>query len=620
MTAHHAEFRRRMRRGLQVAALVALAWLGAAVQPALAACQLPRLEIPVRIVNHRPVGVLTLNGTEVLMLIDSGAFFSMLQPSTATQLGLRLRSLPEHIRIYGHTGAIQARLTKVEKVGLLGSTLSNIEFIVGGNELGSGIGGILGRNFLSMADTEYDLAHGVVRLAFPKGDCADTNLAYWAGDAPVIETELLNSHLQGNTDIRVAVRVNDVKLKAMLDSGAPRTVLQLGAAHRAGIRESELGTPGRAGGAGAGRVNSWSAVIGSFELGGEKITNNRMSVDDTDYGDTDMLLGLDYFLSHRIYVSRLQRKVYATWNGGPVFARGAEAGEYDTRYAARPQDVPEDDPEALARRGEAHAARGEYAAALKDMDRAVERAPQSAANLLARARVHLPMGQPAKARQDLDEALRLQPALHEARSLRATLRAAQRDRAGAESDLVTLDQLLAPSSHLREAMAQVYVRLGRLPEALKQWELWESTHERDAHLGTVLNERCWLRTTRNLDLKLALEDCKRAVSMERGNSAYRDSLGWTQLRLGDDAEALKAFDAAIETQPRAFSFYGRAVVQQRRGQAQAARRDVDEARRLQPDIDVAVRRAGLPLVEGVLAPPPAAAPGAASAPASAPAS
>lgn len=588
----------RRERGVKAIArrcCAALALLLAVTQPVWAGCTLSKLEIPVRIVNQRPVGTLALNGTEVPMLIDSGAFFSMLQLSAATQLGLPLQRLPSHIRIEGYTGAIEAKLTRVEKVGLRGSELRNVEFIVGGNELGSGIMGVLGRNFLSLGDAEYDLAHGVVRLMFPKGDCDKVNFAYWAGDAPVIETALDNNNREGNNDIRVAVRINDVKMRAIMDTGAPRTALKLRAARRAGIKESDLTEAGRAGGAGAGRVRSWRGVVQAFELGGEKIANNQFDVDDADIIDGDMLIGLDYFLSHRIYVSRLQRKVYATWNGGPVFARGDAVGAYDTRFAALPEHLAPDDAEALARRGEASAARGELQRALEDLNRACELAPKSEANFLARARVHLAMRQFPKAQNDLDHALRLHPGLHEALAIRAALRAASGDRTGAQVDLLALDTALPPSSHLREGMAQVYVDLELVPDALRQWELWVNTHRADAHLATVLNSRCWLRARLNIDLKLALDDCKAAVSQERDQPAYRDSLGWTHLRLDDAKSAIKAFDAAIELKALPFSLYGRALAYQRQGNADAARRDLDAARKLSADIDDAVRKAGFPV-------------------------
>lgn len=589
------------RPGRAFAAVAAALLIGAA--PALAAdCRLGELEIPVRIVNHRPVGTLMLNGSEVPMLIDSGAFFSMLPVSTATQLGLRLDPLPDGVRIEGYTGSIDARMTKVARVGLRGNELRNIEFVVGGNELGSGIMGILGRNFLSVADTEYDLAHGVVRLMFPKGDCEKVDFAYWAGDAPVIETELDNSHRENNNDIRVAVRINGVKLRAVMDSGAPVTSLKLRAARRAGLKEAELTESGRVGGAGEGRVRSWTATIASFELGGEKILNNSLQIDDVKQDGYDMLIGLDYFLSHRIYVSRLQKKVYATWNGGPVFARGAPADHHDRRYAARPADIAPDDAEALARRGEAAAARGDFARALEDLNRACELAPAAEANFLSRARVHLAMQEFAKARQDLDRALALRPGLHEALILRASLRAATGERDGALADLKTLDTALPPSAHLREGMATIYVRLELPQDALRQWDLWVPTHRADAHLAEVLNNRCWLRTRLNVDLHLALEDCQAAIRRDGDAPAYRDSLGWTYLRLNDPRSAVKAFDAAIELKPIDFSHYGRALARQRLGRADAARSDLDAARKLDKDIDHQVRRLGLPVAAD--APPP----------------
>jgi hypothetical protein len=33
----------------------------------------------------------------------------------------------------------------------------------------------------------------------------------------------------------------------------------------------------------------------------------------------DMVLGADFFLTHRIYVANNQQKMYFTYNGGPVF-------------------------------------------------------------------------------------------------------------------------------------------------------------------------------------------------------------------------------------------------------------------------------------------------------------
>ena len=123
----------------------------------------------------------------------------------------------------------------------------------------------------------------------------------------VVPLDLEN--LRTDTAIHTNVSVNGKETRALLDTGAPTTSLTLRAARRAGIEESELTPYGRVGGAGEGRVQSWTGRVATFELGGEKISNNRLQINAAEFPDAGMLLGLDYFLSHRIYVSRLQRRI-----------------------------------------------------------------------------------------------------------------------------------------------------------------------------------------------------------------------------------------------------------------------------------------------------------------------
>lgn len=591
--------------GTLLPALVLSLW-GAAPLQARAGCQLQQMDIPVHMVGRRPVATLMLNGTPVQLLVDSGAFFSFLSPATAEQLKLRTRSLPWGMTIEGYTGKVAAQRTRVEKVGLQGAELSDVEFVVGGNELGDGIQGLLGRNILAAADTEYDLAHGWVKLSFPKGDCEKNSFAYWAGDAPVVVVPLEDDK---RTDLamRVEVQVNGKPVMALLDTGATSTSLSLKTARRSGIRDQDMKPDGRTGGAGEGLVRSWTAQVASFELGGEKIVNNTLGVDDVHGSDQGVLIGLDYFLSHRIYVSRLQRQMYVTWNGGPVFARNqaAEAAA-DARFAAAPAALPNDDADALARRGAAAIAAGNHSRALEDLNRACELAPGVASYFFARARLHLAMDNQQAALADLDESLRLDPALSQARLRRAWLRLVLDDQEGARADLAPLDASLPTSSDSRSSMAELYARLGLVPEALRQFDLWVGSHARDNHMASVLNNRCWLRTRLNLDLPLALKDCTEAVDRDDGSASYRDSLAWTYLRLGEPQKARKAFDRAIDMKPQAFSHYGRALALLRLNDKTGAEKDLAIARRLQPEIDAEVQREGF---EPAPASPPTAAAG-----------
>jgi predicted aspartyl protease/lipoprotein NlpI len=589
----HATIRcRRLRHRLMGGAAL---WLAAA--SSWGACQLTQLEIPVHLVDRRPIATLKVNGTEVSMLVDSGAFYSMLNASTAAQLQLPLRNLPHGFQVDGYTGRIEVKRTRVAKLGLLGEELSNVEFLVGGNELGAGIQGILGRNILSVADTEYDLAHGAVRLSFPKGDCDKTNFAHWAGDAPVITAPLERPRSREDTAIRVEVRVNGTRTMALMDTGAPGTSLALDAARRAGISNSVLTPFGRTGGAGEGKATSWTGPVAVFELGGEKIANNRLEIDDVSGWEQDMLLGLDYFLSHRIYISRLQDKFYATWNGGVVFAQNQAAPDAQTaRFAAPAQAVSADDADALARRGTAAMAVKDHARALADLDRACALAPGVASYVFARARLRLAMGQPALALADLDQALRLDATLAEARMRRVAVRIPLGDKAAALDDMGWLDRQLPPTSALRRALAEQYANLDQAAPALRQYDLWMQSHPNDAGLADVHNSRCWLRTRLNIELPLALQDCQQAIDLDPGDASNLDSLGWLYLRLGDARKAAKAFDGALKLASTPVALYGRGLARMRLNDATAGERDLATARQQRPDVEQYLRSQGFEFV------------------------
>lgn len=557
-----------------------------------APCELVQLALPVTTIGRRPIATLTLNGVEVKMLVDSGAFHSFLSNATAQALGLKLYR--SDVEAWGYTGRVDTMATRVENTGLLGGKLPNLEYLVGGNELGEGIQGILGRNILAAGDTEYDLAHGEVRLSFPKGDCAKTNFAHWAGEAPVVVMPL---RPEGDGRYRaplVDVEINGVTTRTLMDTGAPHSALTLRAAQRAGISGAQLQEHGYVGGGGAGLAKSYLATVDLIELEGQKLRNNRLSVDAVGKRPQGLILGLDYFLSHRIYVSQLQRQVYITWNGTPIFdAQGADASSLDPRYAAAPPAVAADDADALARRGAAALAAGDARKALADLNRACELAPKVASHFHLRAQVLQRLKQNTRALADLDTALDLEPALHEARVQRADLRLAERELAGTHADLQALDAALPPQAHQRLAMARLYARLDQAPPAAQQYALWLDTHPDDSKRGDALRERCALRLRLDLELPLALADCQAAVKASGADARARSTLGWVLLRLGEADQAESAFDAALRLWSLPLTQYGRGLALLQQKNSIAGQRDLDAARRSDARVDEQLQRLGL---------------------------
>ncbi len=559
-----------------------------------AKCSLQTAELPVTMVGARAIATVRINGASVPLMVDSGAFYSMLTDAAAAQLNLRLVPMPRNLVVKGLGGNVPTHTTSVSKLELLGGSIPDVDFIVGGTEPGAGAMGILGRNILSAADTEYDLAHGVIRLVFPNGDCGNANMAYWAGDTPVSEIDLLrdNNDRFKLPEIRGLVKVNGKQLLALFDSGAYGTLVSLRAAHEAGVTNGDMKPSGVSYGLDGKPVKSWTAPFATIDLGGEIISNNRLRVTDYDMPQ-DMLLGVDFFLSHRIYVAKKRRVMFFTYNGGRVFMDNTVAAAAPVASAAASDD-PALSADDYARRGAASASRGDYASALADLDRACALAPASAAFFAQRGQIRLQLKQPDKAMEDIDKALQIDPLQVDARLQRASMRAFAKNADGALADLAELDKQLAPQAQQRVQMGGLYLGLHAPAPAVAQFDLWIPHHAHEFQLENILYERCWARVQLGVDLDKALDDCDAAVDADAKNPAFLDARAWVYLRQGKLTKARADFNRGLAIKPHnAFLLYGRGLVEQGLGDAAAGQADLDAARKQSASIDVDVGRFGL---------------------------
>jgi tetratricopeptide (TPR) repeat protein/predicted aspartyl protease len=579
---------------LLAGALLALGFQGA--HAAEGHCGIQVLELPVKMVGSRAIATVGINGTTVPLVVDSGAFFSMLNDAAAAQLKLKLHHLPFGMQIKGVAGKVEAQATTVDHLQLLKGDLPGVDFVVGGNELEVGSMGLMGRNILGFTDTEYDLAHGAIRFIATNDDCAKANMAYWAGDTPVSEVELVHEFRQKLPAIRAGVEVNGHKMLALFDTGAT-TAVSMSAAHRAGVKDADMTPSWQVSGAGRGKVRSWTAPFDRVELGGEAILHNRLSVADFELEDSDMLIGIDFFLSHRIYVSKKRARMFFTYNGGPVFALNVGAPPAAAASGATPGPTPAETLTAdqLARRGAASLARGDLAAALADLDRACAMEPGNAGFFAVRAQVHLKQEDFDPTLADLDTALRLDPAQATARMQRGWMRMAHGEPERALEDLAVLDKTLALQAQLRAEMARLYGALDQPEQAIAQWSLWITAHPHDIALEHAWNGRCWARMELAIDLDKALDDCDLAVDADSKNASYLDSRGWVYLRQGKLKKSLADFDRGLAIKPDGvWSLYGRGLTHMALGDTARAQADLAAARKADAHIDAQIKKAGLP--------------------------
>ena len=551
----------------------------------------------------QPVVRAGINGTEVSFVVDSGAVYSMIAPAAAERLQLPYRRAPDGLRIYGVGGRADIHVTRIERFTLRKTTFNNVEFIVGGNLPGRDTVGLLGQNFLGATDVEYDLANGVMRLHYPSDECKKASLAYWAKGQPVVEIELESTRGAYVPHIASTAYVNGVKIRVIFDTGAAVSTLSLQAARRAGITPDSEGvvSAGLARGVGRHEVATWIAPVKSFALGDEKINNTRLRFTDSDLNDNvDMLLGADFFLSHRLYVSRSQEKIYFTYNGGPVFNLLALAEDKTAEPSTDPGDATTTgDPsaptaaEGFARRAAAFAARRDFNRALADMNHACEMEPGNARYLLQRARVLLALSKGSLALADLNDAARLDPTDVDVRLVRARVHLAMNNATGAREGLAAADSAASPRAHVRRDIANLYLALGLPEAALPQLDQWISAHAQEVDLHEALNSRCWARALLGTELEKALADCNAAIQTQP-TSAYLDSRGLVYLRMKRLDASIEDYDAALRLDPKgAWSLYGRGLARLRSGAVEAGNADLAAAKAIRSSIEEEAKRYGL---------------------------
>ncbi|WP_395335972.1 aspartyl protease family protein [Novosphingobium sp. BL-8H] len=576
--------------------LLATVFLAALSQPALANASKCKVELvaklPVVMEGPRASVPVTFNGKESRVWLDSGAFFNIMPRAKAAELGLTMEALPVGFRVNGIGGGFTPMLTRVRDFGILGATLHNMQFIVGGSDSGNGF---LGANLLGVWDTEFDLGKGVVNL-FKESGCSQTNMAYWSAGMAVGDAKLLNGNYPGDYHIYVEVFVNGHPLRALLDTGAPTSIIGRHAAENAGI---DLDSPKviashSMAGFGTHQRESWIARTESITIGGENIAHSPIRVIDDagDNWDHDMLLGMDFLMAHHVIVSRPQQRLYLTYNGGPIFSattdqetghqsitRGENLGE--TEKTTDPKTADE-----FAGRASARLTSGDASGAVTDFTSAIKLAPERSDLLSHRATAYARSGRFDLAAKDVDAALAIAPHDHRLRIRRAQIELNKGDRAKAlaDTDAAAVD---TPKGSLDVmAVVTLYERLGMADRGLALIDPVIDLHRNDVSYPTLLNARSWNRGLANADLDQALKDINLALRKAGSRPMMLDTRALIYYRRQDYASAIADETAALAKSPQlAAALFTRGLARVASGDEAGGAADIASARKIRPMID-----------------------------------
>ncbi len=254
-----------------------------------------------------PIVTAEINGRPARLILDTGAEYLILSSAAARRLGVSgsydfMRSMS------GIGRSMRTGDVRLDSMRLGGVDLPYPRALVGDVALHLGTSepdGLLGATVLGDFDLDIDLPHQQLTL-YDRLDCA-TLQPPWSGRFVTLETtRSLSQHPF------VPITINGVRLSASLDSGAQRTVVTAQAAARAGLG-AETRVPGvtiNARGAGGEVMAATLNQPREVRLGGVSWRGPVMVVPAKLPRDIDALLGLDFLLGNRVWLSYGSRRMF----------------------------------------------------------------------------------------------------------------------------------------------------------------------------------------------------------------------------------------------------------------------------------------------------------------------
>jgi hypothetical protein len=302
-----------------------------AASPASKSCVMEELaEMPMIGAPLRPAVKVLINGHPAILAIDTGSVTDLLFHSAADRIGLKPGTvLATSYGIGGRSNMAMVTADTLEIGGLMGRRM---EFLVPLTASEFDIDGVLGTGFVLQKDIEFDIPHNLIRFMKPR-NCSGDAVVYWRQAYSV--TPLIGD---ARHELIVQVTVNGHPVRAQIESASPRSSIAADTARSVGIPLAPNAAPRQdaIGGIGAKEVDSVLGRIETFGFGDEVIHNTEILVAEigkfqrekqlgsnmatSAIGDEpEMFLGADFLRAHRVYVAESQRRIYISYEGGPVF-------------------------------------------------------------------------------------------------------------------------------------------------------------------------------------------------------------------------------------------------------------------------------------------------------------
>jgi predicted aspartyl protease len=300
---------RRVLCGAVVLAL-ALGGVAAAADTRAVGCGTSRVgEITVATLRNAPIVTVVANGAPVTLLLDTGAEWTILTPAAAKRVGAQTPRIEFQRQVRGLAGSLATNEVELRSFTAGDTAIPwrrvrvaplNMPSVFSGP-----LDGVLGADTLSSFDIDLDLPHH--RMVFYGRQSCPSAAPAWAEPYATIPVrKSFSNHLS------FPVQLDGRQIDTFMDTGAQLSVLATKAALALGVTEAALSRD-RATvtlGAAAERLNSHLHRFSHMEVGGEVVRNPVLVIADVSLKDADLVLGIDFLASRRIWLSYASQQIF----------------------------------------------------------------------------------------------------------------------------------------------------------------------------------------------------------------------------------------------------------------------------------------------------------------------
>jgi predicted aspartyl protease len=252
-----------------------------------------RQTVALQLRDGRALVTVAINGHDTRMILDTGASETVLFRDAPQRLGLPPSPHLAAAQTTSYGQPLAIHFVHAETVAFAGTLSRAVDLATLPTTQGDGtISGFFADPRLQQA--EFDLARSALHLA-----CPPYAAPRWAGRGDVTTVPL-------ETVSRVfgAGSVKGATMRVLFDTGSPGSSMTLAAARRAGISIDGPADTATAGLAPGSALRAWTARVDALRLGDGAAMAMPLLIVDKPHANADIIIGLDFFLRHRVWIDR----------------------------------------------------------------------------------------------------------------------------------------------------------------------------------------------------------------------------------------------------------------------------------------------------------------------------